>query len=74
MSGCIVHSDRGSQFRSRKLITALKYQGLVGSMVRVGAAGNNPAMESFFALLQKSLEKVFLDYSRRPAISNCVVD
>jgi len=55
VSGCIVHSDRGSQFRSRKFITALKYHGLVGSMGRVGAAGDNAAMESFFALLQKNV-------------------
>jgi transposase InsO family protein len=55
VSGCIVHSDRGSQFRSRKFITALKYHGLVGSMGRVGGAGDNAAMESFFALLQKNV-------------------
>jgi transposase InsO family protein len=55
VSGCIVHSDRGSQFRSRQFITALKYHGLVGSMGRVGAAGDNAAMESFFALLQKNV-------------------
>ncbi len=30
--GTIVHSDRGSQFRSRKLIKALKDACLVGSM------------------------------------------
>jgi transposase InsO family protein len=41
VSGCIVHSDRGSQFRSRKFINALKVHGLVGSMGRVGAAGDN---------------------------------
>ena len=29
--------------------------GLVGSMGRVGAAGDNAAMESFFALLQKNV-------------------
>ena len=28
---------------------------LVGSMDRVGAAGDNAAMESFFALLQKNV-------------------
>jgi len=55
VSGCIVHSDRGSQFRSRQFINALKYHGLVGSMGRVGAAGDNAAMESFFALLQKNV-------------------
>ncbi|MGO2813344.1 MAG: IS3 family transposase, partial [Brevibacterium aurantiacum] len=34
---------------------ALSRHGLVGSMGRVGAAGDNAAMESFFALLQKNV-------------------
>lgn len=55
VAGCTVHSDRGSQFRSRKFVRALAGQGLVGSMGRVGAAGDNAAMESFFALLQKNV-------------------
>jgi putative transposase len=53
--GTIVHSDRGSQFRSRAFVTALKSHNLVGSMGRVGACGDNAAMESFFALLQKNV-------------------
>ncbi|WIG19297.1 IS3 family transposase [Kocuria rosea] len=55
VAGCIVHSDRGSQFRSRKFVHALNRHGLVGSMGKVGAAGDNAAMESFFALLQKNV-------------------
>ena len=55
VAGCIVHSDRGSQFRSRKFLRALARHGLVGSMGRVGAAGDNAAMESFFSLLQKNV-------------------
>ena len=55
IAGCIVHSDRGSQFRSRKVLRVLARHGLVGSMGRVGAAGDNAAMESFFALLQKNV-------------------
>ena len=55
VAGCIVHSDRGSQFRSRKFARALTRHGLVGSMGRVGAAGDNAAMESFFSLLQKNV-------------------
>uniref|UniRef100_UPI0011AA76E1 DDE-type integrase/transposase/recombinase n=1 Tax=Kocuria rosea TaxID=1275 RepID=UPI0011AA76E1 len=55
VAGCIVHSDRGSQFRSRKFGHALNRHGLVGSMGKVGAAGDNAAMESFFALLQKNV-------------------
>jgi transposase InsO family protein len=54
-AGTIVHSDRGSQFRSRKFVEALRHAGLTGSMGRVGACGDNAAMESFFALLQKNV-------------------
>ena len=53
--GTIVHSDRGSQFRSRKFVHALVDNGLQGSMGRVGACGDNAAMESFFALLQRNV-------------------
>ncbi|WP_235044789.1 IS3 family transposase [Kocuria palustris] len=55
VAGCIVHSDRGSQFRSRKFVHALNRHHLIGSMGQVGAAGDNAAMESFFALLQKNV-------------------
>lgn len=55
VAGCIVHTDRGSQFRSRKAQRALHRHNLVGSMGRVGAAGDNAAMESFFSLLQKNV-------------------
>lgn len=44
VAGCIVHSDPGSQFRSRKVLRTLARHGLVGSMGRVGAAGDNAAM------------------------------
>jgi putative transposase len=53
--GCVVHTDRGSQFRSRKFVRELARHGLAGSMGRVGAAGDNAAMESFFALLQHNV-------------------
>ena len=52
VAGCILHTDRGSQFRSRKARRALNRHHMVGSMGRVGAAGDNAAMESFFSLLQ----------------------
>lgn len=51
----IVHSDRGSQYRSRKFRAALRRHGLVQSMGAVGACGDNAAMESFFALLQRNV-------------------
>jgi transposase InsO family protein len=54
-AGTVVHSDRGSQFRSKKYARALSEAGLLGSMGRVGACADNAAMESFFALLQKNV-------------------
>ena len=55
VAGCVVHSDRGSQFRSRRFVQALGRCDMVGSMGRVGAAGDNAAMESFFSLLQNNV-------------------
>lgn len=51
----IVHSDRGSQFRSRAFRGVLKANHLTGSMGRVASAGDNAAMESFYSLLQKNV-------------------
>lgn len=55
VAGCIVHSYRGWQFRPRKFVHALNLHHLIGYMGQVGAAGDNAAMESFFALLQKNV-------------------
>jgi hypothetical protein len=44
-----------TQFRSHKFVRALRRHGLTGSMGRVGACGDNAAMESFFALLQRNV-------------------
>jgi transposase InsO family protein len=51
----IMHSDRGSQFRSHAYQRALRDTGLRGSMGRVGTCADNAAMESFFSLLQKNV-------------------
>jgi transposase InsO family protein len=60
----IVHSDRGAQFRSRAFRAVLRAAGLRGSMGRVASAGDNAAMESFHALLQKNV----LDRRRWPTV------
>lgn len=54
-AGTVVHSDRASQFRSRRFVESLRHNGLTGSMGRVGACADNAAMESFFSLLQKNI-------------------
>ena len=53
--GCVLHTDRGSRFRSRKPQRALTGHGMADSMGRVGAAGDNAALESFFSLLQNNV-------------------
>ncbi|SOE05836.1 Integrase core domain-containing protein [Rathayibacter rathayi NCPPB 2980 = VKM Ac-1601] len=53
--GTIVHSDRGSKFRSNTFVKTLRRHTLTGSMGRVGACADNAAMESFFALRQKKV-------------------
>lgn len=55
VAGCRLHSDRGSQFQSRKLQQALFRHRIRGSMGQVGSAGDNAAMESFFSLLQHNV-------------------
>jgi IS30 family transposase len=48
-------SVESGQFRSDVYVRTLRNNGLIGSMGRVGACGENAAMESFFALLQKNI-------------------
>ena len=40
---------------SHRLALTLRRHNLIGSMGRVGAAGDNAAMESFFSLLQNNV-------------------
>lgn len=54
VDGCILHSDRGSQGGSRKFVRALDRHRMAGSIGRVGAAGDNAAMESFFSLCRRT--------------------
>nr|WP_256503158.1 IS3 family transposase [Pseudonocardia humida] len=51
----VVHSDRGSRFRSHVYQRELHSAGLRGSMGRVGTCADNAAMESFFSLLQNNV-------------------
>jgi len=55
VASTIVHSDRGSQFRSNAFVKALRRAELRGSMGRVATCADNAAMESFFSLLQKNV-------------------
>ena len=50
--GVIVHSDRGSQYASKKYRKLLKVHGLIGSMSRKGNCWDNACAESFFRTLK----------------------
>lgn len=55
VAGCIPHTDRGNQYRSRTMARELRRHDVAGCMGRVGAAGDNAAMESFWSLLQTNV-------------------
>ena len=56
VAGCILHTrPRSPISKPRRFVHALGRHDMVGSMGRVGAAGDNAAMESFFSLLQKNV-------------------
>jgi putative transposase len=55
VKGCILHSDRGSQFTSHLFHETLENKGFRQSMGRTGSCYDNARMESFFATLKKEL-------------------
>ena len=54
----IVHSDRGSQYCSKKYRRIIKHNQLVGSMSRKGNCWDNAIAESFFHTLKTELVHV----------------
>ena len=53
--GLIFHSDRGSQYSSKKYKAMLNENGITGSMSAPGCPYDNSCVESFFANLKKKL-------------------
>ncbi len=58
LPGCVVHTDRGSQYASEKHRALLAAHGFVGSMSRRGNPYDNPQAESFMKTLK--VEAVYL--------------
>ena len=58
MAGCVLHTDRGSQYASEKHRALLAAHGLVGSMSRRGNPYDNAKAESFMKTLK--VEAVYL--------------
>lgn len=53
--GLIVHSDRGTQYRSNSYVSFLERLGVTRSMSRKGNCWDNAVMESFYARLKVEL-------------------
>ncbi|GAA1935889.1 IS3 family transposase [Streptantibioticus ferralitis] len=53
--GCIMHTDRGSEYTSAEFRTALRELDMRQSMGRVGSCYDNAAAESWFALLKAEI-------------------
>jgi len=53
--GTIFHSDRGSQYTAKKVMTQITDYGWQQSFSRVGKPGDNSWSESFFAILKKEI-------------------
>lgn len=52
-AGLIVHTDRGSQYASKRYRRLLKAHGFIGSMSRKGDCWDNAVAESFFGSLKQ---------------------
>ena len=55
LDGCILHSDRGSQYTSESFRETLSKAGVDQSLSGVDHCYDNSRMESFFATLKKEL-------------------
>ncbi len=53
--GCIVHSDRGSEYTADELRREVRRSGLRQSRGRTGSCYDNAAADSFFALLKAEI-------------------
>lgn len=53
--GLIVHSDRGTQYRSNRYVGFLESNGITRSMSRKGNCWDNAAMESVYSRLKVEL-------------------
>ena len=54
-AGLIIHTDQGSQYRSKEYKEALAKEGIIGSMSRKGCCYDNSPMESFNGSLKVEL-------------------
>lgn len=53
--GCVIHSDRGSEYTSAQFRDHIRELGLQQSCGRTGSCFDNAAAESFWALLKEEI-------------------
>jgi putative transposase len=53
--GCVIHSDRGSEYTSTQFRARMRELGLRQSCGRTGSCFDNAAAESFWALLKEEI-------------------
>ena len=72
-AGCLLHSDRGSQYASAAYRARLAQAGLVASMSRAGNCYDNAAMESFWGKLKTELvhRRKFVAEILEPMLREC---
>ena len=58
-AGLILHSDQGSQFRSKKYSAFLNKHGILQSMSRAGSCFDNARIESFFGHMKAELPLLY---------------
>ena len=69
----IFHSDRGTQFTSRRFREALKSRNAIQSMSGTGRCYDNARMESFFATLKKEkLYKIRTELMPRETVKSII--
>ena len=71
--GLLFHSDRGSQYCSKKFQKMLKNHNMISSMSRKGNCWDNSVAESFFGSL-KTERVYFTNYTNRDSAKSDIVD
>ena len=68
--GCIMHSDRGTQYTSAEYLAALEGLGLRHSLGRTGVCWDNALAESFFASLKNERVHHMVYPTRKKAVED----
>ncbi|MGQ7280425.1 IS3 family transposase [Brevibacillus thermoruber] len=74
VTGLIVHTDRGSQYTSRRYQSTLAAHGAILSMSRLGDPYDNAVMESFYKTLKRELMPETRKFTNEKEARNAVFE